>query len=195
MVLIDVIFKLIGRVMDCYSEIIGFHANHYIKCDRFLEGLFDQAEDTQWLGKGMYFWDNLSNAKFWKKQKIRKGPCRHPEAYKIVKAKISCKDIFDFTNDDERTTFGNLLTFATLGLSIKEKSKIERMGFGQKIDYVFSYYSDLESCSVVKVHADYSENENNFELFGKSNLVSTIKTIYSVRKDSVISCREVCKDE
>ena len=24
------------------------------------------SKDTNWLGSGMYFWDNLSNAKYWK---------------------------------------------------------------------------------------------------------------------------------
>lgn len=172
--------------MDCFSEIIGYHANYYTKCDSFLEGKFELSEDTQWLGTGMYFWDNLSNAKFWKKQKIRKNPCHYAEEYKIVIAKISCKDSFDFTNQEERDSFCFLWNIAKQKLSTE---KILTMGFGQILDYVFFSFNFFD-CSVVKSHADYSRNEENFDLFGKSDLSSTIKTIYSVRKDSAISCRK-----
>lgn len=173
--------------MDCYSEIVGYHANEHTKCSRFLEGEFEVSLDTDWLGTGMYFWDNLSNAKFWRREKVRKGDPPHIEACKIVQAKISCNDFFDFTDTDERDKFARLWIYAGFQLNRKQKSG---MGFGQIIDYVFNFYPDLTECPVVKVHADYSEHEQNSSLFGSTKLISTIKTIYSVRKESAIICRE-----
>lgn len=52
-----------------------------------------------------------------------------------------------------------------------------------------------DDCLVVKALADYSKNEDNCYLFEASNFLSTVKTIYSVRDDSVIDCREEVKNE
>lgn len=140
----------------------------------------------------MYFWDNFSNARFWKYEKVRKGDPPHLEACKIIQAKISCNDFFDFTDDDEREKFARLWLFAGLGLT---KQKSLKMGFGQIIDYVFGFYPDLEQCPVVKIHADYSKTNDNCQLFGDTKFVSTIKTIYSVRKESAIICRGELENE
>ena len=64
------------------------------------------------------------------------------------------------------------------------------------MDYVFEFYTDLKQCPVVKVHADYSTTQKNTVLFDNTQFVRTVKTIYSVRKDSAISCRkEMLEDE
>jgi hypothetical protein len=172
--------------MDCYSEIIGYHANDYEKCNRFLEGGFDVSLDTCWLGNGMYFWDNLANAKFWRREKVRKGDPPHLDACKIIAAKISCEDFFDFTDEDIREKFANLWRIAKTKLS---KDKIRTMQFGRIIDYVFNFYPDLQQCPVVKIHADYSKTQENPALFGDTKFTGTIKTIYSVRHDSAIIWR------
>lgn len=179
--------------MGCYSEVIGYHANEYQKCDRFLSGEFEVSSDTDWLGTGMYFWDNLSNARYWKRQKVRKGDPPYEEACKIVKARISCGHLLDLTDTEI------LKGFCGLWQGVKNKIETEkrnRMGFGQKIDFIISFYSDMQDdCLVVKALADYSGNEDNCYLFKSSNFLSTVKTIYSVRDDSVIDCREEVKND
>ena len=52
----------------------GYHCNDLERTKKFVENkeLIMTQEDGYWLGKGMYFWDNLSNAHYWKKEKERK---------------------------------------------------------------------------------------------------------------------------
>lgn len=47
---------------------ILYHCNDKTRCQKFLDNkkfMIESKEDGIWLGNGMYFWDNLSNAKFW----------------------------------------------------------------------------------------------------------------------------------
>ncbi|MBK5201518.1 MAG: hypothetical protein JJE21_08315 [Spirochaetaceae bacterium] len=84
----------------------------------------------------MYFWDNLANAKFWKKEKIRKAEdSPYPEEYKIIIAKISCENLFDFTDTEMVGTFCNILYLAKQGI---DKKRLKKMGVGQIIDLVFN---------------------------------------------------------
>ena len=46
-----------------------YHCNSEEKCNDFIirKKLLESNHpyDSFWLGKGMYFWDNLGNAKYW----------------------------------------------------------------------------------------------------------------------------------
>jgi len=139
-------------MMGCYSEVIGYHANEYQKCERFLSGKFEVSNDTDWLGTGMYFWDNLSNAKYWKREKVRKGDPPHEEACKIVKARISCEHLLDLADTEIPAGFCRLWQGAKHKIGNDKRSN---MGFGQKIDFIIFYYSDMQDdCLVVKASAD-----------------------------------------
>ena len=57
----------------CKPNVNVYHANDRLKVENFLEtNELIISKDTNWLGKGMYFWDNLSNARYWKNEKLRK---------------------------------------------------------------------------------------------------------------------------
>ena len=59
--------------MNFVPNIIGYHANDKEKCQKFVENsICIFSEDTYWLGYGMYFWDTMSNAVYWKTEKFRK---------------------------------------------------------------------------------------------------------------------------
>lgn len=53
-----------------------FHCNSEIKCNEFIfqNKLLESKHpyDSLWLGRGMYFWDNLGNAKYWKRERNKK---------------------------------------------------------------------------------------------------------------------------
>lgn len=50
---------------DEYSE-IGYHKTLYIKLDNIKEtGFIPSNNKDDWLGQGVYFWDNIENAKWW----------------------------------------------------------------------------------------------------------------------------------
>ena len=57
----------------CKPNVNVYHTNDRLKIENFLEtSELIISKDTNWLGSGMYFWDNLSNAKYWKNEKLRK---------------------------------------------------------------------------------------------------------------------------
>lgn len=60
------------------QALILYHCNKQEECLKFLnkqDYLISSQEDGIWLGKGMYFWDNISNARFWKREKLKPKKC------------------------------------------------------------------------------------------------------------------------
>ena len=58
------------NMTELTPNIIAYHTNYDFKCNHFIKTKTPIiSEDTYWLGDGMYFWDNLSNAKFWVNKK------------------------------------------------------------------------------------------------------------------------------
>ena len=54
---------------------ILYHCNDLERCKKFVSDknyMINSEEDGNWLGRGMYFWDNPSNYKYWLKVKQRK---------------------------------------------------------------------------------------------------------------------------
>ena len=67
---------------------ILYHCNDSTRCQKFLQDhtyVIESQEDGIWLGSGMYFWDNATNANYWLKQKSRKQP---KEKFEIVIAHV-----------------------------------------------------------------------------------------------------------
>lgn len=67
---------------------ILYHCNDSTRCQKFLQDhtcVIESQEDGIWLGSGMYFWDNATNANYWLKQKSRKQP---EEKFEIVIAHV-----------------------------------------------------------------------------------------------------------
>lgn len=67
---------------------IFYHCNDSTRCQKFLQDhtyVIESQEDGIWLGSGMYFWDNATNANYWLKQKSRKQP---EEKFEIVIAHV-----------------------------------------------------------------------------------------------------------
>ena len=80
-------------------NIIGYHTNSKIKCKNFMdnENYLIWSKDTHWLGDGMYFWDNLSNADYWLSEKKRKEP--QIKEWSIVSANIYLNKMLDLTDE------------------------------------------------------------------------------------------------
>ena len=77
---------------------ILYHCNDKTRCQKFLDNkkfMIESKEDGIWLGNGMYFWDNLSNAKFWYRKKQQK----HDELL-IVQSNVYTDFLLDLTDLD-----------------------------------------------------------------------------------------------
>jgi hypothetical protein len=155
-------------------NIIGYHANDSNRCLEFVNyRTIINSEDTYWLGRGMYFWDNLSNAKYWVSEKRRKA--QEVTDWSIVQVNIDIEKLLDLTDDDV------LNTLMKLWYQYCAKShRSTKAPLGKKIDLLFGYFNFLSSnfCTI-KGHGKYDREQNEF-LVG-TYVVSNIKTIYCVK--------------
>lgn len=69
-----------------YNE-IGYHKTYSIYKESIIEnGFKPSCDDDDWLGEGIYFWDNLDNANWWNKNK-NKGTMKHC----VFQCELRCK--------------------------------------------------------------------------------------------------------
>ena len=133
-------------------------------------------EDDKWGGEGMYFWDNLGNAKYWEKEKNKKNP---DLAVSICRCQIKFdvdKDILDLTNLEAEQKFEYIIKFK----SNAEKKNFADAPIGEKIDF----FCDFLSVKVVKFFGKYPKTPkttafNSDDKFQK--LTNKIKVIYCLK--------------
>lgn len=179
--------------MELRTNIIGYHVNDKDRCERFIRD--DQyiifSNDTFWLGYGMYFWDNQTNAKYWVTQKKRKE--KNIKYIGKVKANIFTDKLLDLTDEDILNTLDRLWE----QYCNKEKSnKNQPLGF--KLDKIFDFYQFIdENFKVIRVFGKYENSEEmDFLVYHTkkdkiNNMVTNkIKTVYCVR-----CCEYVCNRE
>lgn len=70
----------------CYNE-IGYHKTYLMNKDSIIKNGFEFSHnDDDWLGEGVYFWDNIDDANWWNQSK-EKGIVRSC----IFECKLVCK--------------------------------------------------------------------------------------------------------
>ncbi len=176
-------------------NIIGYHTNKKDKCQDFINGklLLSKGTNDTWLGKGMYFWDNFSNAIFWRKKRMHSDKCPYEEYYGIVRSNILINNILDLTDENQRNKFANIWLIAKQNSAIKNLNNI---GLGQKIDYIFESFPDLfKEYPIIRAYTEYSYLKERNSIFENTNFTYNIKNIYSVRDNSLLKNREIIKDE
>lgn len=147
-------------------------------------------EDGAWLGTGMYFWDNMANAKFWMRKKKKDNPYRD---YSIIVANVFMDRLLDLTDNDICNKIGEMWE------KYKEVNGIndEKSGeLGYKLNVLFKSIEILQiNYYVIKVFGKYNKTPKN-KLWSyniKDNNVEpigTVKCIYSVRNEEAIGDRE-----
>ena len=167
-------------------SIVGFHTNDEKRCLKFVrEDVVINYQDVQWLGFGMYFWDNLGNAKYWLGEKRRK----HPKVAKwlIVQAEVDTSNLLDLA-DDEILGFLNQLWERYC----EKKKCLKEQPLGKKIDMLFDFVDSLNVYKVIKGFGSY-EWIIKADFLGDSRIVNNIKTIYCVRSgnNAIIYNREI----
>lgn len=103
----------------CKSNVDVYHANDRLKVENFLKtNELIISKDTNWLGSGMYFWDNLSNAKYWKNEKLRKNETID---IKIIKGKIFDYNVIKCLGNYRKNLMRNLDLFSESNLILSNK--------------------------------------------------------------------------
>lgn len=159
------------------QNILGYHCNEKQLCVKFVNSgkMIICVNDKYWLGEGMYFWDNLSNAKYWKVQKAKKQPCCE---HAIVKASISLEKMLDLT--DKETLSLVLQCWEKHNIAYSKNVKI--IEHGKIVDFFTKKYSNIVDCDVVKCCGYYGYNNTK----KTPHLTDQAKIIYNVKSESAI---------
>lgn len=176
-----------------------YHCNDAFRCNKFINDasyLILSVEDGKWLGTGMYFWDNVGNAHYWKREKVRKSQndsLNGHTLYSIVQAGVYTDAMLDLTDIEvcEKVE----LIWEEYMKSINSSEKY--VPLGAKLNTLFECFGFFQSnYSVVKVigkyplHSEnhlfsYRLNRNNPEPF------TAAKCIYNVKSADVIAERKI----
>lgn len=171
---------------------ILYHCNDKTRCQKFLDNkkfMIESKEDGIWLGNGMYFWDNLSNAKFWYRKKQQK----HDELL-IVQSNVYTDFLLDLTDLDVCNKMEQLWNKVYKENEIKiPKDKIT---LGVKLNYLYDYYDMFKDVyQVIKVIGKYKKTpQNSFYKYDldsrRAEPTAAIKCIYNVKNVDAIATRE-----
>lgn len=161
-------------------NILGFHTNTTEKAKEFVEeSKMIFYSDKQYLGYGMYFWDNLGNAKYWANKKLRESGGTIKEV-QICTANILLDDpILDLTDVRIIATLRELW----LAYCKKQGEKRVKQYLGTIIDILREFFPEMMEMKVAKCHGDYSHyTKNKFlvDLGDKAYIDNRPRTIYSV---------------
>lgn len=182
--------------MELRTNIIGYHVNDKDRCERFVkeDEYIIFSNDVSWLGYGMYFWDNQSNAKYWINEKKRKENTIRYIAK--VQANIFIDKLLDLTDQDILDTFDRLWEQYSSRGNININQPI-----GLKLDRLFDFLELLDnSYKVIRVFGKYKKQEEKSFLIYKTQedktsveLTSKIKMVYCVR-DYEYVCNRVLEE-
>lgn len=171
---------------------ILYHCNDKTRCQKFLDNkkfMIESKEDGIWLGNGMYFWDNLSNAKFWYRKKQQK----HDELL-IVQSNVYTDFLLDLTDLDVCNKMEQLWNKVYKENEIKiPKDKIT---LGVKLNYLYDYYDMFKDVyQVIKVIGKYKKTpQNSFYKYDldsrRAEPTTAIKCIYNVKNVDAIATRK-----
>jgi len=169
------------------NRMIGYHANDEERCIRFLkdEKYLIIGEDTEYLGKGMYFWEHLHMAKWWKEEKKKDL---------IVQATVNIDNLLDLTNREQVEQISNL--YNILNRAIKNRLEKKYNGknidilVGVKLDEIFDSYPEIMSkFEVVRCQRNYDQFDEP-DFFFNTKLTTLCTSIYCVKVVKPISKRE-----
>lgn len=178
------------------SKIVLYHSDEEKKCSEFIKEenkllVSGNSKDDIWLGKGMYFWDNKGNVKWWK----RKQSSRHSDTkYSIVIANAVLDKLLDLTDYDVYTMLDQLW---------KKVCKLcdlcPDVELGGKLDFLFDTLDFAEQYDLIKVYGKYNNTPNNgFFKFDYNTMKAEptigVKCIYNVRNESCIVEKALMKE-
>lgn len=156
--------------------------------------LYNTLDDQFWAGKGMYFWDNVGNAEYWKK--IRKN--HNMSESKILSAdlKIEGDCILDLTDRSILHTYNKLWPKIANEFKVRENTSP-----GFKIDIICKFLLEFnKNIKIVKVCGYYPKlKEHSFFKCGnidknKPHVTSKARIIFCVKSDDGIENVHMIKD-
>lgn len=179
------------------SRIILYHSDIKEKCKEFVIDkdkliISGNSKDDIWLGKGMYFWDNKGNAKWWRKKQVSRNPNIQ---YSIVAVNVVANNLLDLTDFDIYMSLNKLWN------DICKKCDMDKdVPLGQKLNFFYDVFNFGEKYDLIKVFGKYNFTPN-FGIFkfdystSKAEPTIGAKCIYSIRNKKCIIEKELVKEE
>lgn len=179
-----------------------YHCNDTQRCEKFLKKddyLIKSEEDGIWLGSGMYFWDNLSNAKYWKREKQRKSYNR--KSFSIVSANIYIDNLLDLT--DESTCRTMEILWRNYCQKMKKPYDLYKdVDLGEKLNILFESEMTREHLStynVIKIIGKYPRIPPNplysYNIYSnKIEPTLSAKCIYTVKNANDIFNKKLVEE-
>lgn len=162
---------------------LGFHANYTEECERFLSEesyIIDSKTDTEYLGRGMYFWEHRSKAEWWAKTHKTKS------ASIIVSAELSLENVLDLTDDDICNMLQKMYSYIDKSIVTKIARKRNRAdsnkAMGIVLDSIFeAFKQQMMQYNIVKAVKIYDKKTESDFLFSspfttKSVMILCAKT-------------------
>lgn len=175
------------------QSITLYHANSHAKCEDFLKNkqelIIADEHGGKWLGKGMYFWDNLSNAHYWCKEKIRKEKIPYCSIVTVV-ACFEHENMLDLSDFEEHERIYNLwikYCEITNTPSKEDIGTVLNTLFNALPEFHNKYHIIKAIGSNYVVHSQLIDNYNN----KKVSISLKSKVIYNIRVAHIISEREI----
>ncbi len=178
------------------SKIILYHSDEENKCKQFVDKenvliLSGNTKDDIWLGKGMYFWDNMGNAKWWNRKQCNRNPNLK---YRIAVANVTLDNLLDLTDYDVYMELDNLW---------KQICKLcdldPNVQLGGKLNFLFDSFEFEQRYDLIKVYGKYNGTPNKgFFKFDynttKAEPTIGVKCIYSIRNVKCIIEKDLIEE-
>ena len=184
------------------NQLTLYHCNDRERCKQFVKNgidLIESREDGIWLGNGMYFWENLSNAKYWHQEKKKRNEMQQYLILKCLVCLDCCLDLTDGDVIDEIYKIWNVACQDVFGF---KDSPTNELGF--IINRLFSdeFGDDFSSkYDIIKVlgqyvveHDIFKNNKKKNKNLNKIRPTNAVKVIYSAKRKSCILSREVIQN-
>lgn len=174
------------------ANVILYHCNDKNRCMKFLSSdtyMIISEEDGKWLGKGMYFWDNLGNAKYWKGEKQRKKPNGN---FVILKARVSIENLLDLTDTEICVMLEKL--WNAYKIKIGADTDDRTVDLGRKLNLLYKCVPEFKDFyKVIKIYGKYNRTPNN-GFFHYNISDSRIEPTLAVKSIYNVKCKEAIID-
>lgn len=180
-----------------------YHSNIDHICRDFVDGNIDlikSVEDGHWLGDGMYFWDNLSNAKYWKKRK-EKDKRNANNKILIIESIVFLDNLLDLSDLDICNKIEELHFKIYSRMNNRNYNIYRELTLGYKLNLIYEKVPDFyKKYNVIKIIAKYNNSpKNKLYNFSVNNSkiepTSSVKTIYNVKSKEAIGYKCIREDE
>lgn len=173
-----------------------YHADYKEQNDKFISGektLLASFEDGYWCGKGMYFWDNKSNAEYWKKELTKRKSSELPRSICLASLQYEQDDCLDMTDEKSAESLFKAANEFLNKMDPSERPRLDMHKTGAVINFVHNALEKkgIRAFKVVKMSGDYPNKKKSVfnEKYGKAHATLKNKIIYSVRDGKLLTER------